>query len=299
MAIAVKAHGSTGELMDNQVLYSLQAAPVDPSNTEISFTGRWSHGGKIVLRVSDPNTTCVAYQGQSICGNRAIDSTFTFNVLHRSGSRSDITLDNVVDTPGPQNTGVVSDVKVSGYWDRNGDVEIYLSYKLTPYNKGVSAYAVVGIKSYYVGKVNNRNEYTGNAFMRGNAYLVVNGVYQIDPYQMVIVPFEPMASGVVNLAVPHRGLSPYSTTNPSKPVAGREVTGVLSNVVYGVGDKFTADAWLYTPNDGASFNRTGVIEGAMYQVPRHSNLHHIYASKFVDAQGSVHVFDNANVIIDQ
>lgn len=281
--------------MNNQVLYSLQAAPVDPSFSEITITGKWSYNGQIVLRVWDPNTTCVVYQGQSICGNRAIDATFTFKAVFTSGTHSDITFLSVVDNQGPQNTGIVSNVKVAGFWDKNGDMEIYLSYTLNPYNKGPTAYATVSIKNSYIGKVNAQNAFAGNTLMRGDAYLVINNVPQVNPYQMVVVPFDAMSSGMINLAVPHRALSPYATTNPSQPVAGREVSGVLSNIVYGVGDKFTADAWLYTPNDMVSFNHTGVLEGAMYQIPRYSNLYHIFASRFTDELGMLHVLDNADV----
>ena len=337
-AIAATVHslGATGVLMNAQTLYPLQQAPVDPSRSEITFTGKWSYNGLVVLHVSDPDTECVTYQGQQICGNRAADTTYTFRAVFTGGTRSYFQLVSVVNNEGPQSTGIVFDVKVAGYWDKNGEVEINLSYTLTPFNKGPATYAIVSIKNIYTGVVDAQNNYQGYVSMRANAYLVTGGVPRTTPYQMVVVPDTFMQSGVINHSVPRRALSPYASTNPAKftgpvtvsgsvssivlssdntsytgvgtivtpynvnpsqPVAALEVSGTFSNIVLGTGNRFTADANIYTPNYGATVNQTGTVKGSFYLVPNYSNLYHIYTMEFADSGGNLHVMDNADVII--
>jgi len=295
-AVVMGVQALSGTLLNAQPMYMLQDPPVDPTSAEITVTGKWSYNGKITMRIYNPNTTCVIYQGQEYCGNRATDFTVVVKAVHLSGPSSVIQLESVVDNIGPQNTGVTSDFVVGGYWDKQGNIAVHINYQLTPFNKGATTYAIVSINTIYVGKIDSQNNFVGNTFMRANAYLVRNNEIGRNPYQMVVAAFDEVLSGVVNVAIPHRVLSPYATTNPSQPVAALEVAGQFTNIVFGEGDKFTADAWVYTPNDQVTFNRTGTIEGAWYQVPGHADLYHIYASKFIDEDGKQGAFASADVL---
>lgn len=325
----------TGQLMNAQPMWTLQDQPVDPSLSTIAFTGKWSHNGQVVLHIYNPNTTCIPYNGQPVCGNRATDVTYTFKAVFKGGQRSYFELLSVVDNPGPQNTGIVSNVKVTGYWDKNGDVEINLSNTLEAANKGATSYAVVSMKTIYTGSVDRDNVFEGHVLVRAIPYIVSNGIPRPNPYQMVTAPYTPFSSTIVNMAIPRRALSPYAESNPAKftgpvtvlgnvnsitygesdaytgmgvittpypynpstPVASLGISGTLTNVVFGVGNSFTADANIVTPNYGATFNRTGVMKGSMYQVPRYNNLYHIYAGDFTDSLGKIHIFDSADVIL--
>lgn len=337
VAASVNSAGAeiTGKLMNAQPMYTLQDRPVDPSLSTIEFTGKWNRNGRVVLHIYNPDTNCVTYNGSLICGNRAADVTYTFVAVHTSGSRSYFQLESVVNNPGPQNTGIVYDVKVAGYWRKDGEVEIYLSNTLEASNKGVSAYAVVSMKTIYSGSVDKHNVFNGHVMVRANPYLVVGGVPRPTLYQMVSAPYTPFSSAIINQAVPRRAKSPYSETNPAKitapvtisfsntslscnsagsctavgpiisaisinpstPVADLQISGDLSNVVFGAGNFFTAEARIFTANYGATFNQTGVMKGSFYRVPDHKNLYHIYAADFVDSLGKIHILDNADVVL--
>lgn len=297
IALVGVTYAYSGTLLNAQTMYALQDMPAPPSNFTIEVTGKWSHNGKIVLRVFSVDTNCVDYQGTPICGNKAIDSTVTIAAVHEHGPRSRLVLESHVDNPGPQNTGTSTDLKLTGFWDKNGDIEINFSYTLEPRNKGPTAYAIVSLKNIYTGKVNSQNVYNGHVFARANAYLVINNVPRLTPYQMVIIPMTPFTSAVENRATPYRALSPYATTSLSNPVAAYEISGELTNIVLGADDFFSATAHIYTPNDYLTLNKTGTIYGKAYAVPRYEDMLHIYASRFTSDDGIIYALDNADFVI--
>jgi hypothetical protein len=293
-ATAANSNPTSGVFRQDQTLYRLHPSPVDPSVAEISFSGKWKDG-TITIHASDPNTTCTVWNNTQICGNRAFDTTFVIGSDH-----GNLYLISHVDHLGPQNTGIVEELRISGYWSKDGLVNVQLDYILTAFNKGPSTnYASVGIKMNYVGTHDKQtNRFDGYAYTKGIAYLFIAGVGRTTPYQLVGVPLHPVNSDGPTMTIPHRGVSPYAAVPlaPS-PVAPYDVTGSLSNIAFTDGHMLTANVHLVTPNDGITLNFNGTLLANYYQDPSIENVYHITFGKVTASNGDLYQLETSTFIV--
>jgi hypothetical protein len=214
------ASGLSGTLGSNGYLYKRQSFPVDPSNTEISFTGGWN-AGTISLRTNNPNTTCVEWPGRPIiCGNRATDNTLLIACDHGVFS-----LISATNNPGPQSLGNATDVTVFGTWGKDGQINLDVSYFLEIANKAQGVIARVSARTAYFGSVDKHSlRFSGYASAFAIAYINQNPTaYQI------VTAFGEIDSDEIKIVLPHRALSPYPTTSQTTPVAPFYVTGKVYN----------------------------------------------------------------------
>jgi hypothetical protein len=297
LAVSVNAHNNrpiSGVFRQEQTLYRLHPSPVDPSNVEITFDGNWKDG-TITIHMNDPNTTCTIWNNTNICGNRAFDATIVIGSDH-----GNLYLISHVDHINPQNTGIMEDLTVSGYWAKDGLVNALLGYILSAYNKGPATnYASVGIKMNYVGTYNKKhNVFDGFAYTRATAYIFVAGVGRTTPYQTVGVPMFPITSLGSTMTIPHRAVSPYAATPLAPtPVAPYDVTGSLSNVDLSNEHILTANVHLVTPNDGLTLNFDGTLLANYYRDSNVENLYHVSYGKVVASNGDEYIIENSSFIV--